>query len=66
LDWEKDALWLGGYWDWVCEVSYDYSGRAIKTYQYTYNGYNWKADNLHSPSVFQKNGAKYVVSKYPR
>lgn len=40
LGWEANAKWLGGYWDNRCEVSYDYAGRAIRTYGFTYNGYS--------------------------
>lgn len=65
-EWDKDAKWLGGYWDWRCEVSFDYAGRAIKTYQYTFNGYTWDAEGLKTPKVFKKNGDKYVVSIHKR
>lgn len=47
----KDSIWLGGYWDPICEVSYDYAGRAISTHNYTFNGYDAKFPNLKVPSV---------------
>lgn len=62
IEWGKDAQWLGGYWDSWCEVSYDYSGRAIKTYRYTYNGYTWSKINLKSPTIFYENNDKFLVS----
>lgn len=65
-DWSEEATWLGGYWDWWCEVSYDYAGRAINKYEYTFNGYTWPGKGLRSPAVFQKSGTKYVVSIYQR
>jgi Rieske Fe-S protein len=61
-EWNKDAKWLGGYWDNWCEVSYDYSGRAIKTYNRTYNGYTWNQKNLKTPSVLYKSHGKLYVS----
>lgn len=66
LEWEPKAQWLGGYWDWLCEVSYDYSGRAIKTYGFTRNGYNHKHPNLGSPTIFEGSNGKYIVSIYQR
>lgn len=65
-EWDSKARWLGGYWDGQCEVSYDYAGRAIKTYQYTYNGYTWEAEGLRSPEISKTAGGKYVVSRYQR
>jgi Rieske Fe-S protein len=65
-DWSKNAKWLGGYWDWLCEVSYDYSGRAINKYEYTFNGYSWPGKGLRTPTVFKESGTKYVVSAYQR
>ena len=62
MEWDKNAKWLGGYWDNWCEVSYDYSGRAIKTYGYTYNGYTWNQKNLKTPSVFYESNGKLYVS----
>ena len=62
IEWDENAKWLGGYWDNWCEVSYDYSGRAIKTYNYTYNGYTWNQKSLKSPSVFYENHGKLYVS----
>lgn len=61
-EWSVDATWFGGYWDPSCEVSYDYAGRAIKTYEYTFNGYTMKVENLKKPSVFHKTKNGYVVS----
>ena len=65
-DWSEKAEWLGGYWDWWCEVSYDYSGRAINKYEYTFNGYTWPGKGLRTPAVFKRSGTKYVVSVYQR
>ncbi len=62
LEWNKNAKWLGGYWDNLCEVSYDYSGRAIKTYGFTYNGYNSYKNNLISPKVIYESHRKLYVS----
>lgn len=62
VEWDKTAKWLGGYWDSWCEVSYDFSGRAIKTYSYTYNGYTWNQKNLKTPSVFHESHGKFYVS----
>lgn len=61
--WVDEAKWLGGYWDYMCEVSYDYAGRAISRYEYTYNGYSWPHDSLYRPKVFEKSGDKYVISR---
>jgi Rieske Fe-S protein len=61
-EWEKDTKWLGGYWDGWCEVSYDYAGRAIKTWKHTYNGYTFQHENLKVPTVFEKSGESYIVS----
>jgi Rieske Fe-S protein len=65
-EWIENAKWLGGYWDWRCEISYDYAGRAINSDKYTFNGYTWSDRGLESPKVFEKSGAKYVVSIYQR
>ncbi len=62
----EGAKWLGGYWDWRCEVSFDYAGRAISRYEYTYNGYTWNGEGLKTPRVFSKNGENYAVSAYLR
>ncbi|QSP94194.1 hypothetical protein LPB19_13490 [Marinobacter salinisoli] len=48
---DKDSKWYGGYWDHSCEISYDYAGRAIKDYPYTFNGLDDRAENLSSPAV---------------
>jgi hypothetical protein len=66
LHWNKKAKWYGGYWDSWCEVSYDYAGRAIKTWEYTYNGYTFQHENLKAPTVFRKVGDKHLVSIYQR
>ena len=60
----KDAQWFGGYWDPVCEVSYDYAGRSINTYRYSYNGFVGDYPNLEIPSVFEKRGNNLIVSRY--
>lgn len=65
-EWVPNAEWLGGYWDWRCEVSYDYAGRAIDSYKYTFNGFTWPGRGLITPTVFEKSGSKYVVSIYQR
>lgn len=62
----SESKWFGGYWDYSCEISYDYAGRAIKTYNYSYNGFNGKYENLHSPSIFRKAKNGYIVSIYQR
>jgi hypothetical protein len=66
LEWDENAKWLGGYWDGWCEVSYDYAGRAIKTYRYTYNGYTWYPKSLRTPRVFEESRGVYLVSIYQR
>lgn len=60
----ENAEWLGGYWDVSCEVSYDYAGRAIKTYEKTYNGFNPKVRNLDSPSVEVVSSKKIIVNAH--
>lgn len=65
-DWAQSAEWLGGYWDGWCEVSYDYAGRAIYRYEYTFNGLAWPGKGLKTPAVFEKSGTKYVVSIFQR
>jgi hypothetical protein len=64
--WKNNAKWYGGFWDNWCEVSYDYAGRAIKTWKHTFNGYTFQHENLKVPSVFEKNGDSYFVSIYER
>lgn len=61
-EWRRNAKWLGGYWDPWCEVSYDYAGRTIKSYEFTFNGYTWPGQGLKTPTVFEKSGSDYVVS----
>lgn len=63
-DWNNDAKWLGGYWDPVCEVSFDYAGRAIKTYEYSYIGFVGDYPPLETPLVLKKSGGKLQVSRY--
>ncbi len=58
--------WLGGYWDPLCEVSYDYAGRAIEESTYSFNGFPWSGEGLKAPAVFSRNGGKYAVSKFAR
>ncbi len=65
-EWHDNAKWLGGYWDAWCEVSYDYAGRAINQYEYTFNGYTWPHRGLDTPEVFERSGDKYLVSIYQR
>lgn len=43
------GIWLGGYFDVCRESSYDYAGRTIKTYEYTYNGWTSEVRNLDVP-----------------
>lgn len=64
--WDENANWAGGFWDGHCEVSYDYAGRAIKTYRFTFNGYRAEHPNMDSPTVLQKQGNGYVVSIWQR
>ena len=64
--WKQNTSWFGGYWDGWCEVSYDYAGRAIKTWEYTFNGYNFQHKNLKVPTLFRKIGDNYLVSIYQR
>lgn len=64
--WDENAEWLGGFWDPWCEVSYDYAGRSIKSYMYTYNGYSAKYPNLRAPKIFKKENGRYVVSRRER
>ena len=59
---DENAEWLGGYWHWTCEVSYDYAGRAIKTYRYTHNGFNPQYENLETPTILEKRGDYFLIS----
>ncbi len=43
--------WLGGYWDPICEVSYDYAGRTIRSQAFSYNGYTAEFPNLAKPKL---------------
>lgn len=65
-EWSEDNVWYGGFWDYSCEVSYDYAGRAMKTYSYTFNGFTGQFENLSTPSIFRKGSNGYVVSIYQR
>ena len=51
LGMDRSARWLGGYWDPTCEVSYDYSGRAIKEWRFTFNGYTGSYPGLSKPCL---------------
>lgn len=64
VEWRGDAIWLGGYWDPICEVSYDYAGRAIKSYEFSFNGFVGEYPNLNSPLVVKITGNKLKVSRY--
>jgi hypothetical protein len=63
-EWDSSAQWLGGYWDPVCEVSFDYAGRAITSYKYSFNGFIGDYPHLNTPLVFMKKGNKLRVSRY--
>ena len=60
---DESAKWLGGYWDPLCESSYDYAGRTIKSWKYTRNGLNLEVPNLRKP-ILHRN-AKGVVFVVP-
>ena len=45
-------IWFGGYFDGGGESSYDYYGRAIKSTQYTQNGFALKVNNLYVPKIY--------------
>lgn len=53
--------WLGGYFDPCHDPSYDFAGRMISDYEYTFNGYNSKFPNLDVPIVKQLSGNKVEV-----
>jgi hypothetical protein len=57
----KKGEWLGGFWDPACEVSYDYAGRTIKTWEFTFNGYTGEFTNLVQPK-FKVEGGNLIVS----
>lgn len=59
--WGVDRNWQGGYWHPWDEVSYDYAGRTISSYEFTYNGFNLEYPNLRVPSL-KVVGNKLVVS----
>lgn len=46
---EGGHIWLGGYYDRGHDPSYDYAGRTIKSYEYTFNGYREEHPNLWVP-----------------
>lgn len=50
-DFMPAAEWLGGYWSPYCDLSYDYAGRMISTYEFTFNGYNLIFPNLSRPKL---------------
>lgn len=60
-NWNEKAQWLGGFWDPQCEVSYDYAGRTIRTWEFTFNGYTGEFANLIPPK-FTLEGGKLIVS----
>ena len=60
-EWSVKAQWLGGYWDPRCEVSYDYAGRALRRWEFSYNGYADELPNLRKPNV-KISGRTLVVS----
>jgi len=62
---DPHAQWLGGYWDPWCEVSYDYSGRAIHSYGFTFNGLTWVPEPLVTPAIFERQGNRYLLSLFP-
>jgi hypothetical protein len=49
--WGIDRNWQGGYWHPWDEVSYDYAGRTIASYEFTYNGFNQAYPNLQVPTL---------------
>ena len=49
------ATWLGGYADPNCDSSYDFAGRTIKSWQYTFNGFNADFPNLHGVRIWLLN-----------
>ncbi len=70
LPWERAEMrWLGGYVEspWGGS-SYDYAGRAIKEWRYTYDGfaYSHPVPNLRTPSVLAMEGGRLLVSIYQR
>ena len=61
---ELGHVWLGGYFDRIHDPSYDYAGRTIKSYEFTYNGYNAEHPNLIVPTYqFEKNDV--LLIKHP-
>lgn len=57
---KEDVEWLGGYVS-RCEMAYDFAGRTIRTWQFSYNGFNPELPNLESPSV-NRSGSRFFVS----
>lgn len=64
VEYDSRAKWHGGYSDTNCEVSYDYAGRAIKEYMYTYNGFVERLRNLEVPDVKLKSKKLLVVTTF--
>ena len=60
---EPGHVWLGGYFDLMHDPSYDYAGRTIKYYEYTYNGYDVKHPNMKVPKYeFLRDGNLLIQS----
>jgi Rieske Fe-S protein len=55
--------WYGGYFDRCHDSSYDYAGRTIMDYEYTYNGFNLEVPNLKVPDYEIQNGKTIVIGK---
>lgn len=51
LEVNPGAVWLGGFTSVGCEASYDYAGRAITTYEFTFNGFRVPLPNLEKPRL---------------
>jgi hypothetical protein len=51
LDENPNAVWLGGFTSDWCEASYDYAGRTITTYEFTFNGFRVPLPNLEKPRL---------------
>lgn len=65
-EYDKNAKWLGGYWDVLCEQSYDYAGRAIKTYRFSFNGFSSVTSNLPAAELHGIGNDRYAISILPR
>jgi len=44
-----NSKWKGGYATLPCDISYDYSGRAIKSHEYSYYGLGGDFENMKTP-----------------